>query len=299
MQPAGGVNEHGVHRCSFRCGPRRTRRWPGLPLGPRTVGAPSGSPRSAVGRPPRPGRCRPRRAAPNDRPDEHPRGACQQVVVLPVPFTPTTSSTAGRPDAQRMQRPVRGAHGRDQLLASRARTSSRERVPATSYGSGAGPRSPGCTDPDIGGQQSVLDFLPGILVEHIPDNSVSRLRPVGPGNARAALVAGQGGRRSARALRGLAQRSRRLSRRGMRLFRGRRRFRNSTVSRGRTGAAGPSVGRAAAGDGPGHPATPTMSATTRIAPIKMTVSTGRHPGRAGSIRPRQSPVPATAGRSPW
>ena len=96
------------------------------------------------------------------------RAILPQVVVLPAPLTPTTSSTAGMPSRRVVRsdavqaRVERG----DQLVG--------EQAAQLAGGAGAehpGPLAepvddlPGGVDADVGGDQAVLDLLPGVLVE--------------------------------------------------------------------------------------------------------------------------------------
>ena len=100
------------------------------------------------------------------------RAILPQVVVLPVPLTPTTSRTAGCPSACGTVCSVRSMSGCRAVTsssASSARSSPSERVPSTlvrvrsrSTISWVG------ADADVRGQQRVLDLLPGVLVQVLP-----------------------------------------------------------------------------------------------------------------------------------
>ena len=112
------------------------------------------------------------------------------MVVLPVPFTPTTSTTAGRVGgADGVQGPVQVRLQRgDQLLGEQRAQLARSRVPSTwvrvrsrSTISLVG------RDPDVGGEQRLLDLLPGLVVELVPGQHGQQaaaervLRPGQPG----------------------------------------------------------------------------------------------------------------------
>ena len=91
------------------------------------------------------------------------------MVVLPVPLTPTTITTPGRVDA-----PALGVHGavevgadqREQLLAQQV-AQLVGRTGAEHPHALAQPLDQllGGRDADVGGEQRVLDLLPGVLVE--------------------------------------------------------------------------------------------------------------------------------------
>ena len=92
------------------------------------------------------------------------------MVVLPVPLTPTTSTTPGLPSRRSTCEPAVQARvdQGEQLLAqdvvraaAPAPPSTRSRVRSRSTSSWVG------RDADVGGDQGVLDLLPGVLVEPV------------------------------------------------------------------------------------------------------------------------------------
>ena len=174
VQPAGGVDEHRVDAC--RSMPRLTASKAteagSPPSGPRTTSAPTRSPQvsswSAAA-------ARKVSAAPSThgagRRRPAPGRACRQVVVLPVPLTPTTSTTAGRLAVRLgVQRAVHVRVERgDQLVGEQRAQLAGGRGCRAPSGRVAQPLDdlPGGRDADVGGDQGVLDLLPGVLVEAV------------------------------------------------------------------------------------------------------------------------------------
>ena len=96
------------------------------------------------------------------------RASLPTVVVLPVPLTPTTSTTAGRPSTRALAtRAVeRGVDEPQQVLAQPAADRG---LVGRALDLDLGPqrcrRARSCLDPEVGGDEGVLDLLPRLLVE--------------------------------------------------------------------------------------------------------------------------------------
>ncbi len=119
------------------------------------------------------------------------RASLPVVVVLPVPLTPTTRITPGRPSAPSSRR------ARSRVGSTRASSSSRSRAraPATSETPSTRVRrcsaaTSSCVGPDaeVGGEQGLLDLVPGVLVELVAGEQ----RRAGP--CRPRCSSGPGGR---------------------------------------------------------------------------------------------------------
>ncbi len=103
------------------------------------------------------------------------------MVVLPVPLTPTTSTTPGLPSLRSTaQRPVEGGvDEREQLLAEDV-AHRRGRL-ALDLDPGAQPLDQllGRAHADVGGEQGVLDLLPGVLVDDVAGQQGEQPAPEG------------------------------------------------------------------------------------------------------------------------
>ena len=111
------------------------------------------------------------------------RASLPTVVVLPVPLTPTTSTTAGRPvdaGARRASGPSRGRGPRAAPRAASPGRPSGERTPWTAT-SRAEPvdQLGGRAGADVGDEQRLLDLVPGVLVEVVPREQGEQPLPEG------------------------------------------------------------------------------------------------------------------------
>ena len=98
------------------------------------------------------------------------RASLPQVVVLPVPLTPTTAAPRDGPRA-RLPAATGPGPARWPRSAGPAAATARPRVPAAGH-LDLGPQLldqlPGRGDAHVGGDQRVLDLLPGLVVERGP-----------------------------------------------------------------------------------------------------------------------------------
>ncbi len=95
------------------------------------------------------------------------RASLPVVVVLPVPLTPTTMTTPGT-SAGLSVFTVRSRSGPRRVISSsrsRSRSSSGVWVPSTLTRSRSRSTSSWWGDADVGGEEGLLDLLPGVLVE--------------------------------------------------------------------------------------------------------------------------------------
>ena len=141
-----------------------------VPSGPRTTATPTRSPQVARlvdGRgAERVGRAEHDAAVLGD---QDPGEACRPWVVLPEPLTPTTRTTPGLPSAPLLEPAVHRRVDQGQEAPRGAPPGGRpQRCPRPASGCGAARPALGGTDADVGGDQGVLDRLPGVLVETIP-----------------------------------------------------------------------------------------------------------------------------------
>ena len=181
------------------------------PSGPRTVRAPTRSPQvcswSAAAA---------RKVSAAPRTTERPsatstRASLPVVVVLPVPFTPTTITMPGvsRPDSVLHRAVEVRADQREQLLAQQraqvVRGAGAEHADAL-----AQPLDQflGGGDADVGGQQRVLDLLPRVLVQVLAGEE--REQPLAERVLRAREARAQPDQATCRGLRGLDLRGGRL-----------------------------------------------------------------------------------------
>ena len=172
VQPTGGVDQHGVGldaRC--RASPRRRRCWPGRrprarARSRRRPGEPQVCSWSAAA-------ARKVSAAPSTtlRPSAtRTRASLPQVVVLPVPLTPTTSTTAGRSACGSVCR--RAVDVAPMLVTSSSRRMPRSSLvflmPSTrTRVLSRLDQVVGRGQAHVGGQEGLLDLLPGGLVEGV------------------------------------------------------------------------------------------------------------------------------------
>ena len=158
-------------------------------------------PRSAAGRRRRRGTCRRHRAARLRPSATSTRASLPTVVVLPVPLTPTTSTTAGRAVAARRasERSSAGSTSASSSSRSSARAASGSATPSTltrlrsrSTSSWVGPT------PRSAVQQRLLDLVPRVLVEPVAgEQRQQALAERGVASGPAGRAAGPAGRRSA------------------------------------------------------------------------------------------------------
>ena len=115
------------------------------------------------------------------------RASLPTVVVLPVPFTPTTRTTPGLAvGAGDLEPPV---HGRvdelEQLVAEHGARVAGLLAVDPEAGAEVADELLGRRDADVGGEQGVLDRLPGVLVEPVARQEAEQAA------AEAALRAGE------------------------------------------------------------------------------------------------------------
>ena len=119
------------------------------------------------------------------------RASLPTVVVLPVPLTPTTRMTAGRSPIRllAMRRSMSGWTSASRSSRSQPRTVASSVVPVDlDAGAQRVDELGGGLDAEVGGDEGVLDLLPGLLVELAAREQREQALAdggVGPGQARA------------------------------------------------------------------------------------------------------------------
>ena len=178
MQAAGGVDDDdvGAPRHAGIEGVEDDRRWIGTGrMGDDRHGR-AARPRSRAARWPQRGRCRPRPAGRAGRWTLKRAASLAMVVVLPVPLTPTTRITAGWSGSGRGG--AQATSGRDTSRLAQLRLDSRHRRGLRAP-PGGGDDLDGQPRPEVGGDERLLDLLPGSLVRARPGSSAGVRRSRG------------------------------------------------------------------------------------------------------------------------